>query len=292
MAKKRALAVLFVVFVALGLPRMEAQEKASPPPGSEHRQLPADYWYTHVAPRTKRIEEELRAGPREPWEGSFVRPGLHGPSPGWLISRKAGYVSLSHVVDLGVVEVHGNRIALNTESPAKPWGLERPTYEVVRWGNRVYLVEPDRLVEFCNAANSGLLRTPDRFFCPFLMRDGDERKDLTGRPEVPEEFRDHLIDKPINGVVTAQLGDKREVAVYGERLLLNGFAVSLDVGKRDGVRSGMTFFCGGDNRDVAYVVSVAERRCDVLVRDVKRAGAKSVQPGARWTTVDPLYSGK
>src|SRR4051794_31774793 len=94
--------------------------------------------------------------------GPCTQPGstFAGLSRSWVISRKAGYGATGKVIDMGRVEVEGSRIALASESPAKPWGLKPPVYVVVPWGERAYLVQDDLLLPFCNDVNSGRLVRP------------------------------------------------------------------------------------------------------------------------------------
>ena len=70
----------------------------------------------------------------------------------------------------------------------------------VHWGNRTYLVPADDVIGFCNAVNGG---TEPRD-CPQgrnLLREGDEKKKVSGLPVVPDEYRDYLLAKPITAEI-------------------------------------------------------------------------------------------
>src|SRR5262249_22167762 len=86
---------------------------------SEEAKKAFDTFYAKVWPRRDLIEAELKAGRRERWEGKFSNGSSFFPQ-GWIMSRKAGYVSTSRLIDMGRVDTQGDRIALVSESPAKP----------------------------------------------------------------------------------------------------------------------------------------------------------------------------
>jgi hypothetical protein len=283
--------ILLVLAFGATAPQADGQETIPPPSVESSDKMPTLYYFTHVKPRKELIEAELQAGPHEPWEGSFATYGFHGPWRGWLITRKFGYVSTSRVVDMGTVEVKGTRIVLNSEAPGvrRP---DRPVFEVVRWGERAYLVKPTGFVEFCNDVNSGRVRAHDQWWpTTYLMRDGDEKKKVDGAPEVPEEYKKYLLDKPITATATEAHGEKNDVAVWGQEYLFNGDVVTLNVGKKNGVRSGMKFYSQErDDWGHGYVISVAKERCELLVESWSFQGDKSAKPGVQWTTVDPRYT--
>src|SRR5438105_862216 len=65
----------------------------------------SDAFHAKIAPKKRRIEADLRVGPHEAWEGQFYdgSPTL-GFARGWIISRRAGYVSTTRRVDMGTVK--------------------------------------------------------------------------------------------------------------------------------------------------------------------------------------------
>ena len=54
----------------------------------------------------------------------------------------------------------------------------------VRGGGRHYLVPSDRMINFCEVFNSGNLGDLNQF----LLKDGDDQADISGRPDVPEWY--------------------------------------------------------------------------------------------------------
>ncbi len=76
----------------------------------------------------------------------------------------------------------------------------------VRWGPRRYLVPEGRMVEFCNAVNLGAepRRSADG---GFPLAAGDWETPVSGRPDLPPEWRDYLLEEPLTGTLTEWLGE-------------------------------------------------------------------------------------
>jgi hypothetical protein len=286
------IALILPLVIASALFADDAKKPA--PAGEQEASSEAfDTFHAKIEPRKRAIEADLKAGSHEPWEGRFYDgspfPGL---ASGWLISRKFGYVSTTKRTDMGTVEVKGDRIALVSEAPGKAWGLMPVEYVVVPWGEQVYLVEPDLLLRFCNYVNSGRLGQGSPC-CLFPLRVQDFDKRPTGLPRVPEEYKEYLLQKPITGSIVATHGEKGDVAILGKELLWSGFSVTVDVGKKDGVRTGMQFYVAEDaDKDVwssFYVISVIERQAELLECPFKDGGKSQAKMGLRLTTRSPLY---
>jgi hypothetical protein len=227
-------------------------------------------FYSKIPAQKRKIKGDLKKGRHEPWEGAFSDGGpWAGLSRGWIISRKKGYVSTTRRMDMGSVKVKGNRIALVSAAPNNAWGLMPVEYVVVRWDRQVFLVEPDQLLKFCNEVNSGKLRheTPSGGGILYRVKDFDKKRP-TGLPYVPPEFKEYLLRKPITGSVVKIGEDKQDVAVRGKKWFISGTSLTLNVGKKDGVRTGMEFYPEGDSESVGfsrfYVISLAERQCELL----------------------------
>ncbi len=193
---------------------------------------------------------------------------------------------------MGRVEVEGDRIALVSESPTRPWGLKPLVYVVVPWGERVYLVQDDRLLSFCNDVNAGRFRRPEPTGL-YPLRVGGSEKKVAGLPRVPGEYKQSLLKKPIRATVMKVEGEKQDVAVLGVSYLMDGVALKVNVGKRDGVRTGMRFYRepldDAEPREEFVVISVTAKECEVLASGVSKGAKKRPRPGMKLTTVDPLW---
>jgi hypothetical protein len=192
---------------------------------------------------------------------------------------------------MGSVKVEGNRIALVSEAPGNAWGLMPIEYVVVPWDGQVFLVEPADLLAFCNDINSACLRRS----VPagrYLLRVKDFDKERPkGLPEVPAEYKEYLLRRPIHGAVVRVGDDKQDVAVRAQQWLKSGTSLTLNVGKKDGVRSGMRFFLERDSGTVGlsqfFVISLSERQCELL--QCRDDGQDRAKVGLWLTTADPLY---
>lgn len=150
----------------------------------------------------------------------------------------------------------------------------------VRWGARLYIISEEEMRDFCNAVNAGVeprLGADDAdyhvsfygaYLGAFYLRDGDEKKDVSGLPEVPHAFREHLLEKPIEGEV---------VSVDAE----GNAAVSL--AREGGLREGMRLFVQRDPpahwteysiNNTLLVMSVQGATATVNVGNRARAGDK------------------
>lgn len=94
----------------------------------------------------------------------------------------------------------------------------------VRWDERLYLIEKDRLLEFCNEINLGLEPRMKHLGFYFYMRRGDHEKRARGAPELSVEWGEYVLQKPIKCKVIRQ----RE------------HVITVDATTRDGLRKGMT----------------------------------------------------
>jgi hypothetical protein len=248
------------------------------------------------ATRDRQIVNDLRADAKEPWEGHFYpTTGFFGrPRRSWIISRKHGYVSRSKLIDMGRVEASGDRIRLISESPSDSWDKNHE-YVVVRWSKRVYLVEPDSLLSFCNAVNGGSISKEKGQGSIYLSRHNDDEIEVTGLPQVPSEYKEYLLEKPITAKIVRINDVKEDVAIRGWQFRYSGLSMTLDCGKRDGIRSGMEFFfLDWKNRPYSdvYVISLTERTCEVLVCGITTKAGKFFRRGVQLSTADSLQTAK
>lgn len=132
----------------------------------------------------------------------------------------------------------------------------------IAWDQRLYLIDEDRVIEFCNQINFGDEPRTDRGAYPFLLRDGDERKPVDGKPSLPEKYAQYLIEVPFTATVVKQ----------------DEYVLKLDKGYDDGLRVGLKMLAELKGEysytSVMEVVSVDPQSCVVEVR-----GGRWPQPG-------------
>jgi len=94
----------------------------------------------------------------------------------------------------------------------------------IRWGDRLYLIEPERLVAFANAVNAGhepRMKAQGVFF----LRSGDWNKPVTGGPTLPAVYRAYLLEKPVEARILRVVGEEENL--------------ELGAGRRQGLQPGM-----------------------------------------------------
>jgi hypothetical protein len=157
-------------------------------------------------------------------------------------------------------------------SPAKPnvregfKGTATRLYPVL-WGQRLYLVAQDQMIDFCRCLSlDWVFKGPRHDGCSafFYLRTGDESKPFEGAPAVPAVYGKYL-NQPFSGSVT--------------RVNANGSFV-VDRGARDGVVVGTKFKIVGGDRFGYEVVEVGNdtakcvARGTMARRDLVKSGAQ------------------
>jgi hypothetical protein len=148
----------------------------------------------------------------------------------------------------------------------------------VRWGDRLYLIEPERLVAFANAVNAGhepRMKAQGVFF----LRSSDWNKPVTGGLRLPVMYRDYLLPRPV------------EVRVL--RVLDAEENLELSAGRRQGLLPGMKLRSRGvdDGRD-SCKLTVVEAGEETAVAKQNWV-CDDLKPGdqatTRWRDVEPPY---
>ena len=151
---------------------------------------------------------------------------------------------------------------LDTDEPFKP---ETDSLQIVRWGERIYLMDPQQFGGFVEAINLGFEpREVDgyrAFYGSIYLRIGDENKPVDGPPSLPKEFLAQLLPVPITATVT-------NVETIENRVI-----ATIDRGSADGLRKDMTLVTA-DSESFYYeqhwVISVESQTAKVQVwKDVK-----------------------
>lgn len=126
--------------------------------------------------------------------------------------------------------------------------------QIIRWGERLYLIDKQILYLFAAAVNLGVeprksIINNDFLTTNFFLKRGDEVKPIIGKPELSSEWNSYILEFPIKVSITKVVEGKTERKY------------SIDKGSLDGVKVGMCFI--GENAEVEYsnllwVVSVEE----------------------------------
>ncbi len=130
-------------------------------------------------------------------------------------------------------------------------------------GERLYLVDEDKIVDFCNSVNAGEEPVTQSISSwPYFVRDGDWKKPAVGKPRLPKKYAEFILDESFEATVVKQ----------------DEYVLKLDKGFDDGVRVGLKFWAEFEDQykytTNMEVVSVEERSCIAEVR-----GGRWPEPG-------------
>jgi hypothetical protein len=187
----------------------------------------------------------------------------------------------------GTVEWDGNIVKFSFAFPVKDGYIGRyaSEYKPIRWGERVYLIPTDEIIDFCNAINS---RSEPRNGAHgfFFLRDGDEKKQAKGKPELPKEFMPYLLDKPVDAKIVSikDVREEQRKDVCGEDYIRRTVTVVVNKGKRDGLLPGMELHVTKPDMifDEVKLTNVEETQSEgVFVANLWGA-RKEATPSAGW----------
>jgi hypothetical protein len=163
---------------------------------------------------------------------------------------------------------------------------------VIEWGKRVYLVEPELLIPFCNGVNSGDLQRlgGPRDLC--YLRNQDFEKPAIGLPSVPKEFRKYLLTTAVTAAILEVGGDEKSVTIPGVKEQLSGILATINVGKRSSLEPGMVLYPVDDTIGAkVYIAKVNKANSDVLITSVFPGFKVRLAVGTRLSSHDPLNPG-
>jgi len=159
--------------------------------------------------REKILAEVKRLGEHE-WAGEYYAGDGLGVNTSVAMAPNSGFVFEWHGClglydrNYGAVTWTNGRIRLSFTFENQRNGFQGIAQEFIpiSWGSRHYLVPGDEVIGFCNNINQGLEpRAGGRGF--YLLRKGDENKEVTGFPKLPDEYRSYLLGKPIEAIISA-----------------------------------------------------------------------------------------
>ncbi len=226
------------------------------PPSSEPQSISSER--DEFEERRLAVEFEVaKHWPEHPWAAEYSSSGTDTSDTLW-IAPEAGYAYRYHSVrgvqkSWGRVDVIDGVIILQQESPGEITSAQPERLVPVRWGARRYLLREWALLDFCNRVNSG--REDAEPTRPYLACRRTDALETSGKPDLPQPFRDYVFETPLTARVKHVLAELELVV--------------LDVGRSSGAFVGMRMF---DPQPKPFgglvVVSVDEAACE----------AKSIHP--------------
>lgn len=151
----------------------------------------------------------------------------------------------------------------------------------VEWSGRIYLLYEKDLNNFVNAVNLGIepraTLTSNYYSSPWYgslyLRSGDEQKNVTGAPSLPEQWRSFFLSKPITATVISIEETKKEQ-------FSTTVTATINKGSRDGLKVGMRLLTEDEEPspwDGTEVISVGVKTAKIrtrLVRSELKVGDK------------------
>lgn len=214
--------------------------------------------------RETRINKELEKLNNHEWAGEYYFGDGLGVNVTLRIAPKSGFVFTwtgclgLYDLNYGDVELKDGKVKLLLTHPNERKGFQGTGEEFipVKWGERHYLIPSDEMLEFVNAVNGGF--EPCSFMCArFLLRDGDRKKNVNGKPNIPNEYVKYLLKEPIRTTVTS-VGDNIVVKeIKNKDWQYRTTKVILGAGSKQGVWVGMEFHVYSP-REVSETVKVTK----------------------------------
>ncbi len=195
-----------------------------------------------VKEKREKIMAEIETLKDHPWAGRYYQGDGLGANLSLVIAPESGltftWYGCMGLYDqnYGKVIRDGDRVKLELALENNGIGFSCPAFEFtpIRWGERVYLISPDEIIDFCNAINSRSepRKGPHGFF---FLHDDDWEKEVAGPPELSGQYLQYLLENPVDAAITSVL--KTEPSpVYNNRTKIT---VLIDKGKNDGLLPGM-----------------------------------------------------
>ena len=232
------------------------------------------------------IRTELKKLGKHDWAGEYIY-GAWGDVQLLILAPGSGFEIERHRClgpverNYGAVEVKDSRVHLrfSLKNPSEGWEKFAADWTIVRWGDRRYLVPQDGLVEFCNRVNLG--------FEGHFLRKGDEKKLVQGMPDVPAEYRDYLLSKPVEATVVAV--GKASTRPSRADWNFKDTPVTIDAGSKNGLKAGMELAVTkpGWITEMVRITKVEEGRVEGIMTQIIE-DSPGPQLGWRLSTRHPL----
>jgi hypothetical protein len=195
-----------------------------------------------VKAKFDKIQAEISTLEDHPWAGLYYQGDGLGTNLTLAVAPKAGFAYTwrgcmgLYGQNYGeIIEEDGQltfSFALENEEDVTGGIPEK--FLPVSWGERLYLIPPNEMIEFCNEMNSR--REPrDEAFGFYFLRDKDWEKEVQGQPKIPEQFKPYLLKKPVTAVLTSIIKTETDLKKYYDKRV----TVKINKGKKDGLLTGM-----------------------------------------------------
>jgi hypothetical protein len=157
-----------------------------------------------VAAYRQNIQAEIKMLKTHEWAGEYYEGDGLGENVSLILAPKSGFLFEWHGClglydrNYGAVTSDKGKLHLAFTFPNTREGFQGIAQEFIpiAWGERKYVIPSDDIIGFCNEVNEG--SEPRKgSWGTYLLRRGDEKKEVKGFPIVPPEFKPYLLDRPI-----------------------------------------------------------------------------------------------
>lgn len=260
-----SLASMIAVMLCAAAPAPAQQYPSILPADMEARQaaavaasaIPPD----HVTSDVVRLAGEYSYG-----NGYDLNCTLEISSDGRFLYKKCQY---ERVLDqaAGCIVLKNGQLMLQPQVPHDDWPRGMGNVLVpVAWGQRLYLVPANDIRGFSNQINRGLEPVRRGNIGNYFLREGDWDRPVEGKPDLPQEWKERLLEKPVTGLVAGRDPSNRWI---------------IDLGKDHGVYDGMELSAWAPGLRQFVTILVTETGTHTSA--IKIVGAPVNTPIQGWT---------
>ncbi len=216
-------------------------------------QLLSEELYKLLDEKDKLLSQDLSAFKDNEWVGVYYQGDQHPtqfvvtPNAGFLVTSSNHTFSPSWI-NYGKVEFKDNLLKIYPElEEGNQYAHLMPTeFVYVKWDETHFSIPPDKLINFAYAVHSESKREIMQYFARGMYSDASRK----GLPNLPEKYKNILTMKPIKTKIISVDNQKE---FYSDRFTLN-------VGRRQNVIEGMTFYYAKSENFFALRVSVVNEK--------------------------------
>jgi hypothetical protein len=232
------------------------------------------------------IRTEIQALGAHDWAGEYYAGDGLGVNTTLVLAPRAGYVfEWAGCLGLydrnyGAITSESRRLRLTFtfDNAREAFRGIAPEFIVVDWEARRYLVPADDVIGFCNEVNQGA-EPRTRMHGQYLLRRGDETKQVSGAPELPLEYRDCLLASPVQANVVG-VGAPTLRPSTG-KWTFKDTPLTLDAGFDQGLRLGMELVVI-EPRNLVETVRITRVEGSRAEATITQLNEESLSPEVGW----------
>lgn len=196
------------------------------------------------AARGGAVAAEIQRLPEHPWAGKYYEGDGTAVNRQLVIAPASGFTFDWHGClglydrNFGSMRKEDGQLHLTFDLENQKSGLSglEPVLLPIQWGERTYLVGSDKIVDFCNAVNSGM-EPRKEMHGMFFLKVGDEKTTAAGKPTIPAQFEPYLLERPTTASIASIDGATTRPSIIDFHFI--DTTVTLTSGRAAGLLPGM-----------------------------------------------------